>query len=109
MWGSMLADPTSLLKNRQAWGIEPPLLLLTAHNDNEAAAADEFRSGPARDLARFATVRQDGHIETVGHAIELFRREFQADADPFTAKRQSLFLTRPVVPNARSTVRAYKY
>ena len=83
-----------LLRNRRDWGIQLPLLMLALHSEEEEAAAEKFRLGPARELARLATVRQEGHNETVGHAIELFRREFQSDADPFTAKRQSLFLTR---------------
>ncbi len=83
-----------LLRNRRAWGIDPPLLMQAIHNDAEMAAAQQFQSGPACELARFVCVRQNGHNETVGQAIELFRREFQADADPFTSKRQSLFLTR---------------
>src|SRR5206468_2795360 len=98
--GPVLRDPRQgervlrLLRNRRDWGIEPPLLMLAVHDDEEEAASEEFRLGPTRELARLAAVRQEGHNKTVGHAIELFRREFQADADPFTVKRQSLFLTR---------------
>lgn len=83
-----------LLENRRSWGIEQPLVLLAVHSDNEEAAAEQFQLGAARDLARYIIIRQNGHNETVGHAIELFRQHFAPDADPFTAKRQSLYLTR---------------
>jgi DNA repair photolyase len=83
-----------LLENRRSWGIERPLVMLTVHSDNETAAAERFQSGSARDLARYVMVRQKGHNETVGNAINLFRRQFDPSASPFTAKRQSLYLTR---------------
>lgn len=91
---SQTARVLRLLNTRKQWGIDPPLLMLAVHNDLEATAADKFRRGPASELARFVVKRQKGHNETVGHAIELFRNEFHPDADPFTAKRQSLYLTR---------------
>ena len=68
--------------------------MMAVHNEGEESAAEEFKAGPASELARFLTIRQRGHNETVSHAIELFRQQFQPDADPFTVKRQSLFLTR---------------
>jgi hypothetical protein len=83
-----------LLENRQSWGIERPLVMLAVHSDNEQSAAEQFQSGSARDLARYIIVRQKGHNETVGNAIDLFRQKFDPAADPFTAKRQSLYLTR---------------
>lgn len=83
-----------LLLNRRDWGIKPPLLMFATHNEREQLASLEFQRGPARDLAEFVFTQQKGHNETVGHAIELFRQRFQDNADPFTAKRQSLFLTR---------------
>ena len=67
--------------------------MLAVHDDAEADAAERFRGGPASCLARFTVKRQDGHNQTVGNAVELFRNEFNEDADPFTAKRQSLYLT----------------
>jgi hypothetical protein len=33
-----------LLENRRSWGIERPLVMLAAHNDNEEAAAEQFQS-----------------------------------------------------------------
>ena len=83
-----------LLCTRKRWGIDQPLVMLAVHNAEEIAAAELFQQGTAKDLARFVVKEQKGHNETVGHAIELFRSEFQEDADPFTAKRQSLYLTR---------------
>jgi hypothetical protein len=83
-----------LLENRRSWGIEQPLVMLAAHNDNEEAAAERFQAEVARDLARCIIVRQKGHNETVSNAIGLFRKQFDPTADPFTAKRQSLCLTR---------------
>jgi hypothetical protein len=83
-----------LLENRRSWGIEPPLVMLAVHNDDEHAAAERFQAEAARDLARSIIVRQKGHNETVGHAIGVFREQFDPTADPFTAKRQSLYLTR---------------
>jgi hypothetical protein len=83
-----------LLKNRGSWGIERPLVMLAVHSDNEQAAAEQFQSGAAGDLARYIIVRQKGHNETVGNAIDLFRQEFDPATDPFTAKRQNLYLTR---------------
>jgi DNA repair photolyase len=67
--------------------------MLAVHDDDEADAAGRFQAGPAGDLARFVVKRQAGHNQTVGNAVELFRNEFVKDADPFTAKRQSLYLT----------------
>jgi hypothetical protein len=83
-----------LLKNRQAWSIERPLVMLAVHNNDEKVAAERFQSGDACDLARYTMVRQKGHNETVGNAINLFRQHFDSTANPFTAKRQSLYLTR---------------
>ena len=83
-----------LLANRHSWGVERPLVMLAVHSDDEKAAAEQFQSRAARDLARYVIVRQKGHNETVGHAIDLFRQQFDPTADPFTAKRQSLYLTR---------------
>lgn len=83
-----------LLENRRAWGIERPLVMLAVHNNDEKVAAEQFQSGVAWDLARYVVVQQKGHNETVGHAIDLFRQQFDSTADPFTAKRQSLYLTR---------------
>jgi len=82
------------LENRRSWGIESPLVMLAVHNNDEQAAADRFQSGTARGLAQFVVVQQKGHNETVGNAINLFRQQFDSTADPFTAKRQSLYLTR---------------
>ena len=82
-----------VLQNRKRWGIEPPLVMLAVHDDDETHATARFQAGPAANLARFVVIRQDGHNKTVGNAVELFRKEFIADADPFTAKRQSLYLT----------------
>jgi hypothetical protein len=78
-----------LLKNRQAWRIEPPLVMLAVHNTDEKVAAERFQSEDAGDLARYIIVRQKGHNQTVGNAINLFRQHFDPTADPFTAKRQS--------------------
>jgi hypothetical protein len=39
-------------------------------------------------------VRQKGDNETISNAIGLFQRQFDQTADPFTAKKQSLYLTR---------------
>ena len=82
-----------VLQTRKQWGIDLPLVMLAVHDDDEADAAERFQAGPASHLARFIVKRQDGHNQTVGNAVELFRNEFTADADPFTAKRQSLYLT----------------
>ena len=82
-----------VLRTRKQWGIDRPLVMLAVHNDDEADAAERFQAGPISHLARFTVKRQDGHNQTVGNAVELFRNEFVADADPFTAKRQSLYLT----------------
>ena len=67
---------------------------IAVHEPKEETAAREFQDGPARQLARITTITEKGHNETVGHAIELFRNGFDRNADPFTAKRQSLYLTR---------------
>ncbi len=83
-----------LLHNRRRWGLDAPLLMLAVHNWDEQRAARDFAAGPARGLARITVVPQKGHNQTVGNAIELFRKEFDPNADPFTAKRQSLYLTR---------------
>lgn len=83
-----------LLQNRCRWGIEPPLVMLAVHDDDEAAAAASFAERVEGGLARCTVVRQQRHNQTVGNAIALFRREFDRGADPFAAKRQSLFLTR---------------
>jgi hypothetical protein len=80
--------------NRHSWGIERPLVMLAVPSDDEKAAAERFQASAARDLAQCIIVRQKGHNETVGHAIDLFRQQFDPTADPFTAKRQSLYLTR---------------
>ena len=82
-----------VLQTRKQWGIDPPLVMLAVHDDDEADAAERFQACPASHLARFTVKRQDGHNQTVGNAVELFRNEFIANADPFTAKRQSLYLT----------------
>jgi hypothetical protein len=98
--GPLLCDPRQservmkLLRNRQDWGIEQPLVMLALHDEREESEARRFQSGPARELARFTSVWQKGHNETSGHVIELFRREFQPNADSFIAKRHSLLLTR---------------
>src|SRR5689334_7123521 len=63
-----------LLENRRNWGIPNPLIMLAVHNEREECAANEFTSGPASELAQFATKRQRGHNESVGQAIELFRQ-----------------------------------
>ena len=84
----------SLLKNRREWEIDLPLLSLAVHTPEEEDAAKAFVQGFGRELGRYVIARQNGHNESVGHAIELFRREFDPEADAFTAKRQSLFLTR---------------
>ncbi|MBI3465949.1 MAG: hypothetical protein HY000_23275 [Planctomycetes bacterium] len=82
-----------LLRNRRAWGIEPPLLMLAIHDDEEEAAAEQFRSGTAGDLARFMSVRQKGHNETVGHQMKISacrsaggRIFFTCSFDPFAAR-----------------------
>lgn len=91
---SQAARVLRLLEKRRQWNIGPPLVMFAVHDDEEEAAAARFQRGPAADLARFTLRRQKGHNETVGNAITLFREEFDAKADPFTAKRQSLYLTR---------------
>jgi len=83
-----------LLENCQAWGQELPLVMLAVHGDDESQAAAAIAAGPASGLARFITIHQRGHTETVGNAIALFRREFEPTAAPFAAKRRCLFLTR---------------
>lgn len=83
-----------LLENRRTWGIERPLIMLAVHSKDEMAAAKQFQSGIAGDLAQYVIVQQKGHNETVGNAIKLFRQQFDSTADAFTAKRQSLYLTR---------------
>jgi hypothetical protein len=83
-----------LLENRRSWGIERPLVMLVVHSDNEQVAAEQFQVGTAGDLGRFIIIRQKGHNETVSNAIDLFRQQIDPTADPFTAKRQSLYLTR---------------
>jgi DNA repair photolyase len=98
--GSILSDERQtrrllrLLENRREWGIELPLLSLAVHSQEEEDAANAFAEGAGRELARYIIVRQKGHNESVGRAIEVFRKEFDSQADPFTVKRQSLFLTR---------------
>ena len=82
------------LKIRRSWGIERLLVVLAVHNDNEEAAAEQFQAEATHDLAPYIIVRQKGHNETVSNAINLFRQQFDPTADPFTAKRQSLYLTR---------------
>jgi hypothetical protein len=54
-----------LLENRRAWGIEPPLVMLAVHSNDEMAAAKQFQSDVAGDLAQYVIVRQKGHNETV--------------------------------------------
>lgn len=83
-----------LLENRRSWGLERPLVMLAVHSEDKRAAAERFQTGAARDLARYVIVRQKGHNETIGNAISVFRQQFDSTADPFTAKRQSLYLTR---------------
>ena len=98
--GPLLCHPAQahriirLLENRRSWGIKIPVTMLAVHSEDEQTAAEQFKSGAARDLARYIVVRQKGHNETVGNAIDLFRQQFDPAADPFTAKRQSLYLTR---------------
>ena len=84
----------SLLNRRREWDIEPPLLSLAVHSSEEEDAAEAFVQGPGRQLGRYVIARQNGHNESVGHAIELFRKEFDPQADAFTVKRQSLILTK---------------
>ena len=62
-----------VLQTRKQWGIDPPLVMLAVHDDDEADAAERFQAGPASHLARFTVKRQDGHNQTVGNAVELFR------------------------------------
>jgi DNA repair photolyase len=83
-----------LLRNRRAWGIEAPLLALAVHSSEEEDAAKAFVEGPGRELGHYVITRQNGHNESVGHAIEVFRGVLDPQADAFTVKRQSLFLTR---------------
>jgi DNA repair photolyase len=83
-----------LLKNRQEWEIEPPLLSLAVHSPEEKDAAEAFAEGAGREFGRCVIVQQKGHNESVGHVIQLFRKEFDPEADAFTVKRQSLFLAR---------------
>src|SRR5438552_13072489 len=57
--GPLLCHPAQahrvvqLLENRLSWGIERPLVMLAVHSDDEQAAAEQFESGAARDLARY--------------------------------------------------------
>src|ERR1051326_7044300 len=83
-----------LLRTRKRWDLPTPLVMIAVHNDKERASAEDFITGSAGELARYVVKDQKGHNETVGNAIELYRQEFDANADPFTAKRQSLYLTR---------------
>jgi rubrerythrin len=61
--------------------------MLAVHNDNEKAAAKQFRAEATRDLVLYIIIREKGHNETISSAIDLFRRQFVPNADPFTAKR----------------------
>ena len=63
-----------LLENRRSWGIERPVVMLAVHSDDDQAAAEQFKSGAAHDLAHYIIVRQKGHNETVGNAIICFVR-----------------------------------
>src|SRR5438093_10797154 len=89
--GPLLCHPAQahrvvqLLENRLSRGIERPLVMLAAHSDDEQAAAEQFKSGAAHDLAHYIMVRQKGHNETVGNAIDLFRPQFDPAADPIPA------------------------
>ena len=68
--GPLLCHPAQahrvvqLLENRFSWSIERPSVMLAVHSDDEQAAAEQFKSGTARDLARYVIVRQKGHNET---------------------------------------------
>jgi hypothetical protein len=75
-----------LFENRRSWGTEQPLVMLAVHNDNEKAAAKQFRAEATRDLC-YTSLSEKGHNETVSSAIDLFRRQSVPTADPFTAKR----------------------
>jgi hypothetical protein len=94
--GPLLCHPAQtnrvvrLLEDRQAWSIERPLVMLAVHGNDEKAAAKQFQSGVACDLAEYVIVHQKGHNETVGNAIKLFRQQFDSTADPFTAKKNRL-------------------
>ncbi len=98
--GPLLCNPnmseraSMLLSNRARWGREMPLVMIAVHNEQELKAADRLVSTYAKHVADFRIVQQKGHNETVGNAIGLFREYFDQSADPFTVKRQSLFLTR---------------
>jgi hypothetical protein len=83
-----------LLENCRAWGLDRPLVMLAVYSDDERVAAERFQTGTAHDLARYVIIQQKGHNETVGNAIGVFRQQFDPTTDPFTAKRQSLYLTR---------------
>jgi len=64
--------------------------MLAVHGNDEKAAAKQFQSGGARDLAEYVIVQQKGHNETVGNAIKLFRQQFDPAADPFTVTKNLL-------------------
>jgi hypothetical protein len=98
--GPLLCDPEAcarvlrLLRNRRAWGTNRPRLMIAVHRDIETDRAERFCAGLARDLADVTIVRQKDHSETVANGLALYRKEFDAGADDFTAKRHCLFLTR---------------
>ena len=97
--GTLLKSPSQrdrvlgLLENRQRWGLTPPFLMLAVHDDEEAEAATRFAADYGNMADEICIVRQNGHNETVGNAIQLFRQHMGAN-DVFAIKRQCLFLTR---------------
>jgi len=92
--GEQRARVARVLANRTRVGGGEPLVMVAAHSDIERAGAEAFRADYAGRGVAVEIVQQKGHSESVGNAVRLFRERFDAEADPFTVKRQSLFLTR---------------
>ncbi len=79
---------------RCEYGTEPPLVMIAVHNGAEANAAKAFAGRLPNGPSQCHMVRQDGHNETVGNAIRLYRERFDPHAEPSTAKRFILCLKR---------------
>ena len=81
-----------LLRNYQRWELEPPWVVLEAHNTKETAAAENF-SLAAKDCAQFEIVQTDHH-RGIAEAVKRFQNKLAPKDSAFEAKRKILFLTR---------------
>lgn len=92
---NMQADRAlAVLRNRCSWGAGSPRVMVAVHNRLEAAAAESFIRRLPIQRSRCHIVPQNGHNETVGNALRLFRERIDPHAKAWAAKRMILFLVR---------------